>query len=99
MTPPRSALPLPRYVERKPIAAGWAHYWHTPKWAKDAGCPIGNEALGLNYAAAVKRAEEILLPAFLEIRRHQDRDASGRYGRHARLAVRGVSRRSPLHQA
>jgi hypothetical protein len=64
MKPPRSALPLPRYVERKPIAAGWAHYWHTPKWAKDAGCPIGNEALGLDYAAAVKRAEEILLPAF-----------------------------------
>jgi hypothetical protein len=55
---------LPRYVERKPIGAGWAHYWHTPKWAKDAGCPIGNEALGLDYAAAVKRAEEILLPAF-----------------------------------
>jgi hypothetical protein len=64
MKPPRSALPLPRYVERKPIGAGWAHYWHTPKWAKDAGCPIGNEALGLDYAAAVKRAEEVLLPAF-----------------------------------
>lgn len=64
MKPPRSALPLPRYVERKPIGAGWAHYWHTRKWAKDAGCPIGNEALGLDYAAAVKRAEEILLPAF-----------------------------------
>jgi hypothetical protein len=64
MKPPRSALPLPRYVERKPIGAGWAHYWHTPKWAKDAGCPIGNEALGLDYAAAVMRAEEVLLPAF-----------------------------------
>lgn len=64
MKPPRSALPLPRYVERKPIGAGWAHYWHTPKWAKDAGCPIGNEALGLDYAAAVKRAEGVLLPAF-----------------------------------
>jgi hypothetical protein len=64
MKPPRSAQPLPRYVERKAIGAGWAHYWHTPKWAKDAGCPIGNEALGIDYAAAVKRAEEILLPAF-----------------------------------
>ena len=56
MKPPRTALPLPRYVERKPISAGWAHYWHTPKWARDAGCPIGNEALGLDYGAAVKRA-------------------------------------------
>jgi hypothetical protein len=64
MKPPRSAQPLPRYVERKPVGAGWAHYWHTPKWAKDAGCPIGNEALGIDYAAAVKRAEEVLLPAF-----------------------------------
>jgi hypothetical protein len=61
---PRSALRLPRYVERKPIGAGWAHYWHTPTWAKDAGCLIGNEALGRDYAAAVKRAEEVLLPAF-----------------------------------
>jgi hypothetical protein len=64
MKPPRTALPLPRYVEHKPIGAGWAHYWHTPKWAKDAGCPIGNEALGLDYTAAVKRAEDVLLPAF-----------------------------------
>jgi hypothetical protein len=64
MKPPRSAQPLPRYVERKPVGAGWAHYWHTPKWAKDAGCLIGNEALGIDYAAAVKRAEEVLLPAF-----------------------------------
>jgi hypothetical protein len=65
MKPPRSALPLPRYVERKPLkGSGWAHYWHTPKWARDAGCPMGNEALGIDYAAAVKRAEEVLLPAF-----------------------------------
>jgi hypothetical protein len=64
MKPPRSALPLPRYVERKPVSAGWAYYWHTPKWAKDAGCRIDNEALGLDYTAAVKRAEEVLLPAF-----------------------------------
>jgi hypothetical protein len=64
MKPPRSALPLPRYVERKPTGAGWAHYWHIPKWAKDSGCPIDSEPLGLDYAAAVKRAEEVLLPAF-----------------------------------
>src|SRR5260221_12770212 len=68
MRPPRSALPLPRYVERKAIGAGWAHYWHTPKWARDAGCPIGNEALGIDYAAAVRRAQEILIPAFDALR-------------------------------
>jgi hypothetical protein len=64
MKPPRSALTLPRYVERKPIKAGWSYFWHLPSWAKKAGCPIHNEPLGLDYAAAVKRAEEILLPAF-----------------------------------
>jgi hypothetical protein len=62
--PPRSALPLPRYVERKPTGAGWAYYFHVPRWAKRSGCPLHSEALGLDYAAAVKRAEEILSPAF-----------------------------------
>jgi hypothetical protein len=32
--------------------------------AKRAGCPLHSEALGLDYSIAVKRAEEILLPAF-----------------------------------
>jgi hypothetical protein len=64
MKPPRSALPLPRYTERKPIGAGWAHFFHVPTWAKRAGCPLHSEALGLDHAAAVQRAENILLPAF-----------------------------------
>ena len=64
MTPPRSALPLPRYVERKRTKSGWAYFWHTPSWARKANCPIHNEALGLDYEAAVRRAETILLPAF-----------------------------------
>jgi hypothetical protein len=57
-------MPLPRYVERKPTKAGWAYLRHTPSCAKKAGCPRRNEALGLDYDAAVKRAEKILLPAF-----------------------------------
>ena len=64
MKPPRTALPLPRYVERKPTAAGRAYFFHVPTWAKRAGCTFHSEALGLDYSAAVKRAEEILLPAF-----------------------------------
>jgi hypothetical protein len=62
--PPRTTLPLPRYVERKPTRAGFSYFWHLPTWAKKAGCPVHNEALGLGYDAAVKRAETILLPAF-----------------------------------
>lgn len=61
---PRTAQPLPRYVERKSTKTGWGYFWHPPTWAKKAGCPIHNEPLGLDYDAAVKRAETILLPAF-----------------------------------
>jgi hypothetical protein len=65
MKPPRSALPLPRYVERKPLrAGGWAYYFHVPRWARRAGCTVENSPLGPDYAAAVERAEKVLLPAF-----------------------------------
>jgi hypothetical protein len=61
---PRSARPLPRYVQRKPLRNGWGHYFNVPMWARKAGCPIKNEALGADYEAAVARAETVLLPAF-----------------------------------
>jgi hypothetical protein len=33
--PPRSALPLPRYVERKPLkTGGWGYFFHVPSWAR-----------------------------------------------------------------
>src|SRR3974390_3510978 len=64
MKPPRTALPKPRYVERKPIKTGWAYFFHVPTWARKAGCTVNNEPLGTDYAAAVKRAETVLLPAF-----------------------------------
>src|SRR5216683_1627941 len=64
MKPPRTALRKPRYVERKPLAGGWGYFFHVPTWAKKAGCPLSSEPLGLDYNAALKRAEEILLPAF-----------------------------------
>lgn len=65
MKPGRSALPLPRYVGRKPLRNGaWAHFFNPPTWARRAGCPVASEALGVDYDAAVKRAENVLLPAF-----------------------------------
>jgi len=72
MKPPRSALPLPRHVLRKPIKAGWAYYFNVPaSWAV-AGCPIQREALGTDYAKAVERAETVLLPALDEWRGASD---------------------------
>jgi hypothetical protein len=67
MKPRRTALPLPRYTERKPLKrGGWAYYFNIPSWARKANprCPIANEALGTDYDAAVRRAEDVLLPIF-----------------------------------
>src|SRR5262245_61806879 len=60
----RSALPLPRYVLRKPLISGWAYFFNVPIWARKAGCPVKNEPLGTDYEAAVARAETVLLKAF-----------------------------------
>jgi hypothetical protein len=65
MKPPRTTRPLPRYVRRKPLANGtWGHFFQPPTWAKRAGCTVQAEALGTDYEAARRRAEDILLPAF-----------------------------------
>ncbi len=72
----RSALRLPRYVERKPLKAGWGHFFNVPTWARKAGCPIKNEALGGDYDAAVARAENVLLPAFDSWRSGEASDAA-----------------------
>jgi hypothetical protein len=64
MKPPRSALPLPRYVERKPLKGdGRGYFFHVPSWARKAGCTVQSGPLGIDYSAAVSRAETILLPA------------------------------------
>jgi len=69
MKPPRSALPLPRYVERKPLRdGGWGYFFHVPSWAKRAGCKVQNAPLGNDYSQAVERAEKVFLPAFDEWR-------------------------------
>jgi hypothetical protein len=61
----RTALPLPRHVQRKPLkGGGWGYFFNISTKARKAGCPMHNEALGSDYAAAVARAETILLPAF-----------------------------------
>jgi hypothetical protein len=68
----RSALPLPQYTRRKPLAGGkWGYYFEPPSWARklrngdDRGpCPVGAEDLGADYDAAMRRVERVLLPAF-----------------------------------
>jgi hypothetical protein len=61
----KSALPLPRYVLRKPIKGGsWRYFFNPPSWARKIDCPVGSEPLGTDYDTAVQRAETVLLPAF-----------------------------------
>ena len=68
----RSVQPLPDYTRRKPLSDGrWGYYFEPPTWAvkpkagDDRGpCPVGAEALGNDYAAAVQRVEKVLLPLF-----------------------------------
>jgi hypothetical protein len=75
--PPRSALPLPRYTERKPLkGGGWGYFFHVPTWARKAGCTVHNEPLGTDYDAAVERAEKILLAAFDDWRTGGTNEAS-----------------------
>jgi hypothetical protein len=62
----RTALPVPRYVRRKPLKGGWGYFFDPPTWARSTGCPVKSEPLGSDYDAAVERAEKVLLPAFDE---------------------------------
>jgi hypothetical protein len=93
MKPRRTALPLPRYVGRKPLKTGWGYFFNVPTWARKAGCPIRNEALGTDYNAAVHRAETVLLTAFDSWRSGGASDTTPS----SLLALRGIPRRSSFH--
>ncbi len=59
MKPPRSALPLPRYVERKPLkSGGWGYFFHVPSWARKVGCTVQSGAARHRLCGAVSRAED-----------------------------------------
>jgi hypothetical protein len=55
----------PRHVQRKPLkGGGWGYFFNISTKARKKGCPLRNEALGADYAAAVARAETVLLLTF-----------------------------------
>ncbi|UFW47145.1 MULTISPECIES: hypothetical protein [Bradyrhizobium] len=56
---------LPRYCRRKLLANNTlAYYFAPPSWARRQGCELRPEPLGSDYANAVERVEQVLLPAF-----------------------------------
>jgi hypothetical protein len=73
----RSALPLPRYVLRKPLKGGWAYFFNPPSRWRAEGCPVEAEALGTDYQAAVLRAETILFPQLDIWRGGEDAEIAG----------------------
>ena len=46
------------------------YYWDAPTWARRNGCPVTGEALGMDYAVAKQRCDEVLNPQFDAWRTH-----------------------------
>ena len=61
--PRRKPLGWPRYMVTRQLKSGAiAYYWVIPSWAKQKGCTFKIEALGVDYANAKKRCDELLNP-------------------------------------
>lgn len=62
---PDTLSKLPRYCRRRQLKSGrWAFFFEPPSWARKQDCHVRSEALGTDQAAALERADNILLPAF-----------------------------------
>lgn len=58
-------MKLPRYCRLKSLKNGRrGYFFEPPTWARKKGCPVTAEALGEDYATALNRTKNILLPAF-----------------------------------
>jgi hypothetical protein len=81
----RKPLGWPRYMVARRLKSGaTAYYWVLPTWAKRNGCALQVEALGLDYALAKLRCDEVLNPQFDAWRKresvvHPDRPLSGTF--------------------
>ena len=69
----RSALPLPRYVLRKPIKSGGGRITSTCRSGRARRAARSERAARHRIEAAVQRAETVLLPAFDSWRWRQHR--------------------------
>ena len=60
--PLRTAQPLPRYVERRPLkTGGWCQFFHVPSKYKRKGCPLHDERLGLRIDRLLENIEMAML--------------------------------------
>ena len=51
-------------VAKRLKSGATAYYWDVPTWTKMKGCTLGSEALGIDYASAKQRCDEVLNPQF-----------------------------------
>jgi antitoxin ParD1/3/4 len=73
MKPPRSGLPLPRYVSRKLLKRGvWGYFFEGHDPFIKAGCPVPRQALGTDYAKALTERQEELIETLVKSGRYQN---------------------------
>jgi hypothetical protein len=71
--PRRKPLGWPRYMVARRLKSGMtAYYWVAPSWAKKKGCAFNIEALGMDYANAKKRCDDLLNLQFDAWRKGED---------------------------
>src|SRR6516162_5923990 len=71
--PHRKPLGWPRYMVVRRLKSGTvAYYWVLPTWAKRTGCTLQVEALGVDYALAKLRCDEVLNPRFDAWRKREE---------------------------
>jgi hypothetical protein len=65
LMPRRKPQGWPKLMASKRLKTGvTAYYWAPPTWALKAGCPVGREALGIDYGVAKERCDVLLNPQF-----------------------------------
>ncbi len=61
----RKPVGWPSYLVGKKLSGSRiAYYWQPPTWARKRGCLVPAEALGMDYAQAKRRCDDILNPQF-----------------------------------
>lgn len=49
----------PKYMEVRHLKTGDRYFWCKPSWARQAGCPIENQALGPHFETAANLARSL----------------------------------------
>jgi hypothetical protein len=63
--PRRKPVGWPKLMVAKRLKSGTgAYYWAPPTWARERGCPVRSESLGVDYGQAKRRCDEVLNPGF-----------------------------------